>query len=47
MPIGFEGLIVHLSSDFDKILIFHNTTFHNANGQIETRGNNRYIENVA
>lgn len=43
MPIGFEGLLAHISSDFDKILIFHNTTFENSAGEVETRGNSRYI----
>lgn len=46
MPIGFEGLLVHISSDFDKILIFHNTTFHNASGEIESREDSRYIGSV-
>ncbi len=38
MPIGFEGLLVHISSGFDKILIFHN-----ANEEIGTREDSRYI----
>ena len=46
MPIGFEGLLVHISSDFDKILIFHNTTFQNETGEITTRENSRYIGNI-
>ncbi len=46
MPIGFEGLLVHISSNFDKILIFHNTNLHNADEKIGTRENSRYIGNV-
>lgn len=40
-PIGFEGLLVHISSDFGKILIFHN-----AHGEIKIREDSRYIGSV-
>lgn len=40
-PVGFEGLLVHMSSDFDKILILHN-----ASGVIETQEKGRYIGSV-
>ncbi len=41
MPVGSEPLLVHISSDFDKILILHNTK-----GVIETQEDSRYIGSV-
>ncbi len=41
MPVGFEPLLVHISSDFTKILILHNKR-----GEIETQEGSRYIGNV-
>ena len=43
MPIGFESLLVHISSDFNKILILHNIT---TNGEIVGREDRRYIGSV-
>ncbi len=41
ISVGFEPLLVHISSDFTKILILHNTR-----GEIETQEDSRYIGNV-
>ncbi len=40
-PVGFEGVLAHISSDFNKILILHNTS-----GEIETQEDSRYIGSV-
>lgn len=40
-PIGMESLLVHISSDLNKILILHDTS-----GEIENREKGRYIGNV-
>ncbi|MBO5407806.1 MAG: hypothetical protein J6A61_00140 [Clostridia bacterium] len=40
-PVGFESLLVHISTDFDKILVLHNTK-----GVIETQPTGRYIGNT-
>lgn len=41
-PVGFESLILHVSSDFDKILILHNAK--SDNGENQTK--NRYIGGI-
>lgn len=40
-PVGFEPLLVHISSDFTKILILHNTS-----GEVENQKDSRYIGSV-
>ena len=40
-PIGMEPLLVHISSDFNKILILHNVS-----GEIENQEDARYIGSV-
>lgn len=41
MPVGFEPLLVHISSDFNNILILHKTS-----GKIETQEDRRYIGSI-
>lgn len=42
VPVGFEGVSAHISSDFNKILILHNTS-----GKIENQNGGRYIGSTA
>ena len=41
MPVGFEPLLVHISSGFNNILILHETS-----GKIETQEDRRYVGSI-